>query len=499
MKTERITCRHGWGFTAALLILFVFVLLPLTASAAEEGAEAADSHSGWVESDGTWYYYLSDGSPAAGWKHLEDGWYYFDPETGAAHSGWLEIDSGWYYLNADDQLMRTGWLNLSDRWYYFGDNGRMVTGWRKIAGDWYYFDPETGTTHSGWLETDGGWYYLNPDDDIMHTGWFNQGGRWYYFDQSGRMVTGWREVGGKWYYFDPESGVAYRSGWKLKDDGSWFYFDSDADALTGWKSFGSKWYYFQADGTMTTGWCEIGEKWYYFDTNTGAAYVSGWKLMDGNYWFYFDDEAEPLTGWQKFGNNWYYFLEDGMMATGWVFEPADGDWHYFYKKNDSSGQWGAMAHDVTIEGFEIPSNGGIPGAAKNYMKTAAGWCTSSTPYLILVDTEECTVGIFTGSDYNWDLLYYWQCAPGAPETPTVTGYFTVGSRGTYFDSGSYRCHYYTQFYGNYLFHSVLYDHYGNLADSRVGMQLSHGCVRLSIDRAYWIYSTIPSGTTVYVY
>ena len=96
-------------------------------------------------------------------------------------------------------------------------------------------------------------------------------------------------------------------------------------------------------------------------------------------------------------------------------------------------------------------------------------------------------------------MKYWDCADGKASTPTVTGVFHVGSRGYYFDSGSARCYWWTQFYGNYLFHSVLYTHSGQLMDGRVGIALSHGCVRLKIENAKWIYDNIPRGTTVVVY
>ena len=36
-------------------------------------------------------------------------------------------------------------------------------------------------------------------------------------------------------------------------------------------------------------------------------------------------------------------------------------------------------------------------------------------------------------------------------------------------------------------------------DGRVGIALSHGCVRLKIENAKWIYDNIPSRTTVVVY
>lgn len=40
---------------------------------------------------------------------------------------------------------------------------------------------------------------------------------------------------------------------------------------------------------------------------------------------------------------------------------------------------------------------------------------------------------------------------------------------------------------------------GTLQDGRVGIPLSHGCVRLEIANAKWIYDNIPAGTHVVVY
>ncbi|WP_418253284.1 L,D-transpeptidase [Gordonibacter urolithinfaciens] len=48
--------------------------------------------------------------------------------------------------------------------------------------------------------------------------------------------------------------------------------------------------------------------------------------------------------------------------------------------------------------------------------------------------------------------------------------------------------------------TILYDQgTRNVQDGRLGMNLSHGCVRLAIENAKWIYDNIPSGTKVYVY
>ena len=62
--------------------------------------------------------------------------------------------------------------------------------------------------------------------------------------------------------------------------------------------------------------------------------------------------------------------------------------------------------------------------------------SSSTSYLLMVDRDSHKVGVFRGSRGNWTNLYYWDCTNGAPSTPTVSGVFTVGIKGYYFDSGS---------------------------------------------------------------
>lgn len=124
---------------------------------------------------------------------------------------------------------------------------------------------------------------------------------------------------------------------------------------------------------------------------------------------------------------------------------------------------------------------------------------SSTNWLLLVDTSRCRVGVYTGSSYNWNQVFYWQCSPGAAHTPTVIGEFTVYGKGYSFGHG-YTCYYYTQFYGDYLFHSVTYDQGTfNIQDGRLGQNLSHGCVRLAIQDAKWIYDNIPYGTKVVTY
>lgn len=190
---------------------------------------------------------------------------------------------------------------------------------------------------------------------------------------------------------------------------------------------------------------------------------------------------------------------------------TDFGWLGWTKNGQSAGTSGYAYKLQAIEIKIVPKYTPAPGSMENAFKQApptpvrlmlqrANLYNSSTPYIILVDRSRHKVGIFQGWQGNWSNIAFWDCSDGAPSTPTVEGVFRVGSRGYYFDSGSSRCYWYTQFYGNYLFHSVLYSKYtGGLVDGRLGMALSHGCVRLDINNAKWIYDNIPTGTTVVVY
>ena len=156
-----------------------------------------------------------------------------------------------------------------------------------------------------------------------------------------------------------------------------------------------------------------------------------------------------------------------------------------------------------------------PGANSGYYKTSVYYPngdpsdmnakvqskSSSTKWLIAVDTTKCRLGVYTGSKGKWTLKYYWKCSPGKPSTQTPKGEFRIGGRGKSFSGKTYTCWYYTQFKGSYLFHSVLYEK-GSMTKISVGTlgkQLSHGCVRLHIDNAKWINQNIPTGTKVYIY
>lgn len=162
---------------------------------------------------------------------------------------------------------------------------------------------------------------------------------------------------------------------------------------------------------------------------------------------------------------------------------------------------GPGAYTITVEARYGGKSVGTKSGTLQYdaMTQKAQQYYSSTGQLILVDCSANRVGIYTGHQGAWNRIRYNTVSTGAPSTPTVKGVFTVGIKGYVFGD-YYSCYYYTQFYGDYLFHSILYDPGTfNVQDGRLGQNLSHGCVRMALNDAKWIYDNIAYGTTVVVY
>ena len=125
--------------------------------------------------------------------------------------------------------------------------------------------------------------------------------------------------------------------------------------------------------------------------------------------------------------------------------------------------------------------------------------SSATNYFIWVELKHFNVNIFEGSTNKWVLIQSYLCTIGKKSTPTPKGTYTIGIKGLYFGvNKGYKCWYYTQFKGNYLFHSIIYNLDGSVRDGRLGMALSDGCIRLAKENAKWIWDNISSGTKVVI-
>lgn len=505
---------------------------------------------GWQQEGGSTYYLDGSGAMQTQWALVDGGWYWLGT-SGALHTGWAWLGNNWYYLDPaqNGRTVTDGAAQVDDTWYAFDASGHMASsGWALTGGSWYLAEG-SGALKTGWQRVNGTWYYLSPTDAKMATGDTVVDGKSYHLDDSGAMVAStwvrdaagvWRwygadgalvatidgldvtfadgsvksgltQVGSTWYLletnviqtgeqvvdgkthlFDEKTGEAV-VGWQKSADGSWLHYDAQGAAQTGWVRDGS-WYYLDPEtGIMQTGWVNVDDTWYLLSGS--GAMRTGWNNVGGT-WYLMGSSGAMRTGWAWDGSAWYYLESWGGMHTGWL--SLNGTWYFL----DYDG--GYMHTGWTWAGGqyywfnEDGSLGSIDCAWWDMLQWAQSYY-SSTNWLMLTDTSGCRTAIYYGHHGAWTPVKEWICSPGAPATPTVTGEFTVTGKGYSFGNG-FTCYYYTQFYGDYLYHSVLY--YQNsfrVMDGRLGMHLSHGCVRLDIDNAKWIYDNIPYGTKVVIW
>ncbi len=125
---------------------------------------------------------------------------------------------------------------------------------------------------------------------------------------------------------------------------------------------------------------------------------------------------------------------------------------------------------------------------------------SPTTNLITTDLRNKLAYIFEKNENGmWNLLYKWSCTVGKPSTPTITGTFYINGRKPYFGSDIYRVKYATRIKGSYYYHSILFNPQGTeIINDTLGVAISHGCIRLAVENAQWIYDNILDTTTVVI-
>ncbi len=263
-----------------------------------------------------------------------------------------------------------------------------------------------------------------------------------------------------------------------------------------------------ADGANVQIWQnnDTGAQKWNFSRNVDGSYTivnaASGKALDVK-----DAAASSGTNIQQWSRNgsaaqrWYIeyvsggFRLSSALNTAFVIDvsggnAANGTNVALYASNDSKAQ--RFTFKATTYVQPLPAD-------QQAMYNRAQWYNSNTEWLILTDTVGCRTGFFRGSRGNWKLWSFWQCAPGKNESPTVLGEYSVYGKGLSFGHG-YTCWYYTQFYGDYLFHTQpCYTGTFNVMDPTMGQRASAGCIRLMTDHAKWIYDNIPYGTKVVNY
>lgn len=127
--------------------------------------------------------------------------------------------------------------------------------------------------------------------------------------------------------------------------------------------------------------------------------------------------------------------------------------------------------------------------------------SSNTNYLIYLNLNEQKTYIYEGNTDNWSLIKSFISSTGVEGKETPKGIFSVINRGEWFFSPEFNqgAKYWVQFMGDYLFHSVPFDEsQSTIVDNTLGKPASHGCIRLSVEDAKWLYDNIPNGTKIII-
>lgn len=126
--------------------------------------------------------------------------------------------------------------------------------------------------------------------------------------------------------------------------------------------------------------------------------------------------------------------------------------------------------------------------------------SSKTGFLLWVDLSRTRLYLLEYADEGWQVLRTLPCAVGDYAHPTPSGRFEICYKSASIGKEDlYLCRYALCFYGGYMFHSVLFDWAGSeVIDGRMGMRISHGCIRLCHEDSRFLYENIPIGTTVFI-
>ena len=126
--------------------------------------------------------------------------------------------------------------------------------------------------------------------------------------------------------------------------------------------------------------------------------------------------------------------------------------------------------------------------------------SSSDDFRIEVDLTKQKVFVYYKDNMIRDMI----CSGGADQTQTPLGEFKTSQKieWSFIDRFNMGAYYWIRFYKKYLFHSVPFDENKEMIMEeyeKLGSPASHGCIRLKLDEAKWLYEKLPLGVTVLIH
>ncbi len=387
-------------------------------------------------------------------------------------------------VSTEDVPRYTGMVSLNGKTYLYKEDGTK------------YEEPQ-------WVDYDGEKYYVNSDGALRISELFRVNDAAYYTDTLGRMVRGLFTIDGKLRFFSEDGKMREEPGW-LDLDGKRYYIDSSAVVVTGkdhpvreLSSEGIPYIYGYA-------WADPKDPEGQLGKDNVDARTADQKKEDSE-----TKEASaerPGAGEQiydidKIGiytidGKDYIFDEKGAMLTGKI---RVDKYSFFY--TDKKGAL-LKNQEFTLDGLTYHADASGRVFTGTMYEKADGY-SSSTDYLILCNLATQRTAVFEGEKGNWRLLREMLVSTGAPINPTPKGEYQTTVHTEHFNNYGVRAWYATGFIGGlYLFHSSPYESASEplvCTDGRLGVPLSHGCVRMRVDDARWMFDLLPLSTKVVIY
>ena len=389
---------------------------------------------GWVEEDGTWYFYDNDGNRVEdAWKKSGENWYWLDGEEGGAMAmeKIVEDDDDIYYVDANGVMVRNTWVKVVNEeqdededpaeyhYYYMQSNGKAYKAsdrgairFRTIDGKRYAFD-EDGKMLYGWVNDSG---ERQSDDDGWETATYYLG-NW----DEGDMKIGWQKI----YVYDGDEDDDMEHWFNFKSNGKKRFNDSTKNNdLFKEEKINGKRYGFDNRGVMTYEWALAteGEKgaswastssWRYFNSvEDGARVTKGWfKVVAPSE----DNDNVFKTGYgtdsfaqgdaDDENERWYYANGDGILEAGKI-KKIKGKYYGFRPDDDGSGKAAAMLSGLVLMEVD-PTNGDIlqvfdDGVDSDELNDLLDWDEDSEIVKKIKDEDRSNISLYYFGDEETD-------------------------------------------------------------------------------------------------
>ena len=327
------------------------------------GAMTSFAAQGWVEEDGTWYFYDKDGNRVENeWKKSGDNWFWLNGDEGGAMATdmLVEDDDDTYYVDANGVMVTNTWVKVVNedqdddddpaeyRYYYMQNSGKAYkagdsgkTKFKTIDGKKYAFD-EDGKMLYGWVNEDDS--TLASDDSDWETATYYMGS-W----EDGSLKTGWQKI----TVYDQDEDDDYDYWFNFKSNGKKRFNESDSKDIFE-KKINGKHYAFDNRGVMTYEWtltttsdASTISNWLYFNSpEDGARATKGWfkvvapdKDGDDNTFKDYSNLENPTFAKgdaEDENERWYYANSDGELYVGQI-KKIKGKYYGFAPEGNKAG------------------------------------------------------------------------------------------------------------------------------------------------------------------